>query len=107
MMDVGGDWQLQVKFLVGKATHALHLQQDAQQIHGRFRSQYGDQEVRGSIDDNGVVQLRSSVHFQACGAPYNFLGSFSGQVDGDSMSGQLSLGEFWTAEWRAERVAGA
>ncbi len=101
-MSLSGDWKLELDFLLGAASHTLHLEQSGADVVGRFRTQYGDQEIRGTVSDDGSVLLRSSVHYQACGAPY----IFRGQLAKEQMAGELSLGEFWTARWQARRQPG-
>lgn len=98
-MNLSGNWTLELEFLLGKATHALRLEHEGDDVSGRFRSQYGDSEINGTLSPDGVVQLRSSVHYEACGAPY----IFRGRVADDDMHGELSLGEFWSAGWSARR----
>ena len=98
-MDLTGDWKLTLTFLLGEATHALQLEQTGSDVQGRYRTQYGDQEIRGRVEADGTVRLRSGVHYQACGAGY----AFTGRLEGDTMAGQVGLGEFWSARWRAER----
>jgi hypothetical protein len=98
-MNLSGDWTLELDFLLGKASHALQLEQNGDVVTGRFRSQYGEQQMTGNVQADGRIHLRSSVHYQACGAPY----IFHGRATGDHMEGELSLGEFWTAAWRADR----
>jgi hypothetical protein len=98
-MNLSGEWQLELKFLVGVASHSLQLEQDGTEVRGRYRSQYGEQDITGSVSDDGTIDLRTGVHYQACGAGY----TFQGRVDSDTMTGQVDLGEYWTASWRAQR----
>jgi hypothetical protein len=99
-MNLSGNWTLELEFLLGKASHALWLEQEGDDLRGRFRSQYGEQDINGTLRADAAVQLRSSVHYEACGAP----DIFHGRVTGDQMQGELSLGEFWTAGWSARRL---
>ena len=100
-MDVSGDWRLCLTFVLGEATHSLHLTQDDGQVQGRYRTQFDEREIRGRVDADGRVTLRSGVHYQACGAGY----AFEGRLQGDVMEGTVGLGEFGSARWRAERQA--
>jgi hypothetical protein len=100
-MDLSGDWRLEVTFLRGTASHSLHLEQEGERVRGRYRTQYGEQDIAGHVDGDGTVHLRSSVHHEACGAPY----LFTGTAQDACLAGDLALGEYWTARWRAERLA--
>ena len=98
-MSLRGNWALEVSFVLGTATHSLQLEDDGGQLSGRYRTQYGEQDLSGEVDGDGHVRLRSAVSYQACGAGY----AFTGQVSGDRMEGELHLGEYWTASWTAAR----
>jgi L-seryl-tRNA(Ser) seleniumtransferase len=99
-MSVSGDWRLDLRFLMGEASHSLHLEQDGDGVSGRYRSQYGEQDISGSLSADGSVRLRTWVHYQACGAGY----TFTGRIDGDRMEGEVDLGEYWRGNWSAERL---
>ncbi|HJP30890.1 MAG TPA: hypothetical protein QGF95_10085 [Candidatus Latescibacteria bacterium] len=98
-MDLSGEWQLELKFLLGEASYQLSLDQADGGVSGRYRSQYGEQDISGSVGADGAVQLRTGVHYQACGAGY----TFTGRIDGDRMTGEVDLGEYWKASWSATR----
>ena len=98
-MSVSGDWRLDLRFLMGEASHSLHLEQDGDGVSGRYRSQYGEQDITGSVTEAGAVHLRTGVHYQACGDSY----TFQGNGDGDLMEWEVDLGEYWKGSWRAER----
>ena len=98
-MDLSGEWKLELKFLLGEASHSLQLKQDGDQVRGRYRSQYEEQDITGSVGEDGAVRLRSGVHYEACGASY----TFQGRVEDDLMEGEVDLGEYWKGSWRAVR----
>ena len=99
-MSLSGDWKVELEFVRGHARHALNLTQEAEQVSGRYRTQFGVQETHGRVEGDRI-DLRASIHHQACGATYRF----TGQVDGDLIEGDVDLGEYWTARFRAQRQA--
>lgn len=99
MSDLSGSWEIRLKFLLGEARHSAHLEQEGEALKGRYRSQFGEQEVRGRIRGD-EVEMRVGIHYQACGAGYGF----RGKVEGEVMRGKVDLGEYWTGQWEAKRV---
>lgn len=99
MASVTGDWQVQIRFIRGKATGALHLEEDGQRLQGRYHTQYGRRSISGRIDGDRI-EFHVGMQYEHCGASYGF----GGRIDGDRMSGQVGLGEYWQGEWEAERI---
>ena len=83
-----------------RARHALHLEQEGEELSGRYYSPYGDYQVSGRLAPNGTVSFGVPVQHQHVGAHYSFNGSLAGQV----MQGEVDLGEYWSGTWRAERA---
>ena len=102
LSDLNGNWSFEIEFLWGAARHSATLTQDGEALSGTYRSQYGVQEISGTVDGQRI-RLRTGVRHQACGAGYGFAGS----VSGNHMEGDLALGEYWTARWQARRVGTA
>ncbi|MGY8825250.1 MAG: hypothetical protein ACKVJG_15155 [Candidatus Latescibacterota bacterium] len=99
MSDLSGAWKIQIRFVRGSAEHSMQVEQSGDEIKGVYRSQYGARDLSGSISA-GKVQLRVPVHYESVGTTY----SFSGQLDGDVLRGEVDLGEYWTGTWEAQRV---
>jgi len=99
MNDLTGDWDVRLKFLLGEARHSARLEQEGDALKGWYRSQFGEQEVRGRVCGN-EVEMQVGIRYQHCGANYGF----RGEIDGDAIRGQVDLGEYWSAEWEARKV---
>ena len=69
-------------------------------MRGRYRSPYAEYEATGTVSADGAVELHVPVNHQHVGARY----AFRGTASGDTIRGELSLGEYWTATWKAKRV---
>jgi D-glucosaminate-6-phosphate ammonia-lyase len=93
-----GRWDVDVKFLSSTSQHAFTLEQDGNWLSGTHRGDLDIRNVNGTIDGN-QVRLKSSIPL--VGDTINFL--FSGTVTGDAFSGNIHLGEYLTATFKATR----
>lgn len=100
MKSLTGDWHIDIDFVCGSTRHTAHLEQEGEELKGRYRSPFAEYEVRGRAGGDGAVELHVSVGFQHVGAHY----AFRGRVAGDRLAGQLDLGEYWSAAWKATRA---
>ena len=99
MDDLSGSWEITLNFLMGEARHSVDLVQEGDELKGRYRSQFGEQEVRGRVRGS-EVEMRVGIHYQHCGATYGF----RGKVEGDVIQGEVDLGEYWTGRWKGRKV---
>jgi len=95
---VGGRWDVEVQFVSGSARHTLFLEQEGHRVSGLHLGRALRGDLRGSVDGN-QVQLRSSFRYESATLNY----TFTGQVAGDSIEGQVELGEYGPARWAARR----
>ncbi len=100
MRELNGNWKIGIKFLWGEARHSVQLAQNGQELKGRYRSQYSEQEVRGRVVDDRV-EMEVGIYYQGVGTTYRFRGKCEGEV----LRGEVELGEYGTATWEAERLA--
>lgn len=100
--DVAGRWDVEVKFLRGEARHQLFLETEGNRVAGAHVGSI----ARGSLE--GVIE-GDQLHFRS-GLPVEGvrLGyEFHGVLRGDVMEGELDLGEYPKARWRARRARSA
>ena len=98
---VAGAWLIKTQYVLGESAHSMTLEQHKGCLEGHYRSQYTLTDVRGQIQ-GAQIEFELTLGYQINTVRY----SFSGTVEGDTMSGQVSLGEFGTAQWKAERMQG-
>jgi L-seryl-tRNA(Ser) seleniumtransferase len=95
---VSGQWDLQLDFVYGNVEHSLVFEQDGESISGLHVGERTSGDFRGWVAGN-------EVHFQSRhrweGAGFGF--EFHGKVDGESMSGEVDMGEYGPARWSAQR----
>jgi D-glucosaminate-6-phosphate ammonia-lyase len=100
--EIAGRWDVSVKYDSGSAEHKLFLSTKGNKVTGTHIGWAFEGELRGTIDGE-KVDLRSSL--PAGGQRLSY--EFSGRVAGDTMTGEVELGEYGRAKWTAKRHATA
>ena len=98
--DLTGQWDVQIEFAAFRSTHRFYLRQEGGHLQGTHEGEYGPRDAYGSIEGD-TVRVGSFVGEQQHGDSLSY--RFTGTVSGDSMSGDLDLGEYRSAKWSAKR----
>jgi hypothetical protein len=98
LTSVGGQWEAEIQFLRGSATHKLILEQHGASIVGTHEGEFVSGDLSGIVTAN-QVRFRSSQKIQGQRLSYEF----TGIVEGDKISGDVNLGEYGEARWVAKR----
>lgn len=96
--DVAGQWDLHLEFVLGSADHSLFFDQDGESLLGGHQGEVTSGDLSGSVEGD-EVHFRSSHPYE--GTRFSF--EFRGKADGDTMSGEVDLGEYGPARWSAKR----
>jgi len=97
-LDISGTWEVEIEYEVGSARHKLFLAAHGNQIAGSHQGWAYEGDLKGVIDGDRV-RLRSSLPADGNVLHYTFTGAVSGQ----SLSGEVDLGEYGHARWHAHR----
>ncbi|MFN7934689.1 MAG: aminotransferase class V-fold PLP-dependent enzyme [Bryobacteraceae bacterium] len=97
-VDVSGQWDVNVQYILGKATHRLVFEQKSASLVGSHHGEFLDSDLRGSVSGNEVF-FSSSHRYEGTRIGYEF----QGQVSGDTMTGKVGLGEYGEATFTAKR----
>lgn len=97
--NVAGQWKISTQYLLGESQHSVVLEQEGKQLSGCYRSQFSEAELEGTVRGN-EVWIQTAIWHEASVIRYDYVG----QVEGDTMRGTVGLGEYWTAEWTAQRI---
>jgi uncharacterized pyridoxal phosphate-dependent enzyme len=97
-VNVAGVWDVDIEYEVGAARHKLFLAVNGNQISGSHQGWAYEGDLKGQIDGD-QVRFRSSLPADGNVLTY----AFTGSVSGSGMSGDLQLGEYGRARWRAVR----
>jgi D-glucosaminate-6-phosphate ammonia-lyase len=100
--EIAGRWDVTVQYESGSAQHKLFLTTSGNKVAGTHIGWRFEGELAGAIDGD-KVDLRTALPVGGQRLTYGF----SGRVTGDTMSGDVDLGEYGQARWTARRhIAG-
>ena len=94
-----GHWDVEIAFVAQKAHHTMYLQNRGNEITGLHRGRIAQGKVEGEIDGDQVY-FESRGRYEAAHMMY----FFKGRLSGDEMGGELGLGEYGKATWKARRA---
>jgi hypothetical protein len=97
--DVTGEWDAEYVTPLGPQELKIYLQQEGPRISGHTTSEFGEFQVRGSINGNDVKFSWTEVD-----GGKNVAIGVTGKVDGDKITGTASVGERGSGAFRAERT---
>jgi L-seryl-tRNA(Ser) seleniumtransferase len=95
---VGGQWEATIEYTRGSAIHNLIIEQHGDKLVGTHQGETVSGDLSGAVAAN-LVRFRSSQRIQGTRLSYDFTGT----VNGDTMSGDVNLGEYGAAKWTARR----
>jgi L-seryl-tRNA(Ser) seleniumtransferase len=97
--DLSGRWDVRIEFAASASDHTFHIRQQNNQLVGTHQGDFVARDFTGSISGKNIL-ISSSIG-EVHGAALSY--RFTGQVDGDRMSGALDMGEYLGAKWSAKR----
>ncbi|HLH16746.1 MAG TPA: aminotransferase class V-fold PLP-dependent enzyme [Bryobacteraceae bacterium] len=97
--DLNGRWDVKIQYAAGTGEHTLHIRQQGNRLTGTHQGDFTGRDLTGTISGN-EVRISSSVG-ESHGASISY--HFTGKLEGDSMSGNLDMGEYLSGRWSAKR----
>jgi len=97
--DLSGRWDVRIQFAAGTGEHTLHVKQQGNQLTGTHQGEFTARDLTGTISGS-EVRIASSVG-EVHGAALSY--HFTGKLEGETISGDLDLGEYLNAKWTARR----
>jgi hypothetical protein len=94
-----GTWKFDIQFFSSKSAHQITLTQDGNWLQGSHKGDFSTRECVGTIEGN-EIKLKSQERQAADNLTY----IFSGTVAGETMSGNIHMGEYRTATFTATRT---
>ena len=98
--NVTGQWDVAMKFVRGDTTCSFALEQEGPTVRGTHYGRFATRDLAGTLHGKNLT-VRSS--YTQNGVRLNF--TFNGIVSADAIEGDVSLGEYGTATWKAVRRA--
>jgi uncharacterized pyridoxal phosphate-dependent enzyme len=99
--DIAGRWEVDVHYSMGMARHKLLLVTSGNRVEGSHLGRRLQGAVSGTVDGDRV-QLRSSLPHEGTQLSYRF----DGRIQGQTIGGEVDLGEYGKARWTARRAEG-
>jgi len=96
--DISGIWEVEIEYEVGSARHKLFLAAHGNHITGSHQGWAYQGDLKGEIEGDRV-KLHSSLPADGNQLSYTFTGSLSQ----DSIAGEVAMGEYGRARWKARR----
>jgi L-seryl-tRNA(Ser) seleniumtransferase len=100
--NIAGVWDVEIQYEVGSAKHKLFLTSDRGQLTGTHQGWAYQGDLKGRMSGDQVT-FRSTLPADGNVLTY----SFTGSVSGAGMSGDVQMGEYGRARWRATRHTSA
>ena len=90
----------EIEYALGSSMHRLTIVQSGGSVTGVHQGETVGGDLQGSVH-GAEAQFRSHHAIQGTSIGYEF----TGVVDGNKMSGDVSMGEYGSARWTATRQA--
>jgi hypothetical protein len=96
---VAGDWNVVLELSAIRGQPKITLKQDGEKLTGSYFGRYGEAPLEGTIKE---TKIQFTVTLNAEGTQTS--GYFSGEVDGDRMSGAVEFEGAGEGKWSATRA---
>jgi seryl-tRNA(Sec) selenium transferase len=96
---IDGAWAVTVQYLRGEGAQKFTIRQDGGRLSGDHKGEHYSGDLRGRVHGD-QVELRTVM--EVPGNPVNW--TFTGKIEGGSMSGKADMGEYGAASWTATRA---
>lgn len=98
--NLSGRWDVEVQYALSTSQHSFVIEQDGNWIQGTHKGDLDTKNMVGTIDGD-EVKIKSTIPI--VGNIIIYL--FSGKVDGNTISGDIHMGEYLRAKFKAVRNA--
>ena len=99
--NLSGQWDFEITYAASRSTHTLYLQQKENQLEGTHQGNFLARDIAGTIDGEKVTLMSNVTERHGDALRYRFTGT----IAGDTMSGDVDMGEYLKATWLARRYA--
>ena len=96
--NVASTWKIHIKFISGETIHTAIIKQKGTELSGTYKGNYKEGTITGTVKGNDIT-FRTRLRHEATNISFNFMGT----VQGNTMKGTVDMGEYWTAEWTAQK----
>lgn len=97
--DVTGDWEITITTQRGERIRSMHIDQEGEKITVTMEGMRGgEMKGEGTVKGN---EIEWTVTMETQRGEFSI--SYSGKIEGDTMSGEAQMGDFGTMEWTAKK----
>lgn len=107
VIDLTGQWLIDIQYAAGTTTHRLHLRQQANGVTGTHQGDFLARDISGTISGETISLASIVTERHGDALTYRFSGKTAGTGDATTLSGTLDLGEYLTASWTGRRYQAA
>lgn len=99
-VNVAGDWEMTSQGRQGPRTTNFHIEQDGEKITVTMPGMRGGGEIKaeGTIKGNDIQWSVTRSTQRG-----DFTITYKGKVEGDTMKGEVQMGDFASREWTAKK----
>lgn len=94
--NLNGNWDVTVKFFNSESQHSFNIVQDGNWIEGTHKGDFDVRKMLGTIEGN-QIKIRSTTPLRGDSIIFHF----SGTASDNTMLGEIHLGEYRTAKFKA------
>jgi len=97
-VNVTGDWEMIVTTPRGERTRDVHFKQEGEKLTVTMQGRRGEVTAEGTVKGNEIewTITRSTPRGE-------FTMTYTGKIEGDTMSGEVQMGDFGSSEWKAKK----
>ncbi len=97
-VNVTGDWEMTITTPRGERTRDIHFEQEGEKLTVTMQGRSGEVKAEGTVKGNELAWTitRSTSRGE-------FTMTYTGKIEGDTMSGEVQMGDFGASEWNAKK----
>lgn len=97
-VNVTGDWEMTITTPRGERTQDVNFKQEGEKLTVTMQGRGGEVTAEGTVKGNEIewTITRSTPRRE-------FTMTYTGKIEGDTMSGEVQMGDFGSGEWKATK----
>ncbi len=97
-VNVTGDWEMTITSPRGERTRDIHFEQEGEKLTVTMQGRDGEVTAEGTVKGNEIewTITRSTPRGEVTM-------TYTGTIEGDTMSGEVQMGDFGSSEWKAKK----
>ncbi|MBK9170012.1 MAG: hypothetical protein IPM24_21470 [Bryobacterales bacterium] len=98
--NIAGRWNVEIEFTRGRTSHLLFLETKGNDVTGTHIGRLARGDAKGAINGSDV-KITTQLPLEGSNLPY----AFAGRLSGDTITGEVHMGEYRSAKFTARRHA--